>query len=71
MFHRTGSELRADIVIVPLWSLPTTSIEDIVVFAGIPVPSIVAPTTSCVVVISVIVVEPVVTLPVRSNCHAA
>ena len=41
----------ADIVIVPLSELPITSIEFIVVDAGIPVPIIEAPTIKFVVVI--------------------
>ena len=50
-----------DIVIEPL--VPKVSIELTVVFAGIPVPVIVAPTTSPVVLISVTDVDPVVNFP--------
>ena len=54
-----------DIVIVPL--VPTVSIETTVVFAGIPVPLIVAPTTSPVVLIFETDVDPVVNFPRTTN----
>ena len=54
-----------DIVITPF--TPTVSIEVMVVFAGIPVPLIDAPTTRFAVLISLIDVDPVVTFPFISN----
>ena len=54
-----------DIVIIPL--VPIVSIELTVVFAGIPVPLTVAPTTRSTVLISVMVVDPVVNFPCITN----
>ena len=58
-------------VIIPFSATPAVSIETIVVFVGIPVPSIVEPITSLSVEIFVIVVEPTDKFANNSNCLAA
>ena len=60
-----------DMVILPSSSSPTILITVIIVFAGIPVPLIFAPTTKFFVVILLISTEPLTVFPVISNCLAS